>query len=228
MKTIKLTGLLLVSLLIMNGCASDTINEPKTGFVPYHSYTWLHLRFQDASGNDLLKGLAIGYFYTLDVIFPDERMSPYLSPPRSDPFAGFRHQPLFCAITGERREWCPPPAQLRPTLFLAPPHNIFDYYYRLLFRTFSHAYYVDNDVVAPLPRADRITIKLTSPHIFDDDVAREIVVYWELFDEVLTIYCYVKKLDRIEFEGKEMAFEPIPHSIKGHTVGYIVTIVVDK
>ena len=173
MKTLKLTALLLVSLLIMNGCASNTTDEQIIECRPSSTYfyTWLYLSFQDGSGNDLVKGVGFTHhdrtskeeaaggvvkphLYTLEVIFHG------IMEPSWHPFL-------------------PPPSILRirpPLSIITPRYTVVKKdYYHFRFGLFSTPVC---DAGGPVPPADKISIMLTLPHVFGDNVPREIVTHW--------------------------------------------------
>ena len=224
MKTIKLTALLLASLLVMNGCASETIDEPKNE-CPHigYSYTWLYLSFQDALGNDLVKGLG---FTQHDG-----------TPVNEDAAAGvvkpllYRLEVIFHGIMEPWHPFIPPGTTLRtrPTLHIATPrHSLVENYYHLFLAGFRTPMCdADWNPVAP---ASKITLMLTLPHIFGDNVAREIVTHWRphpipeelyllyhsdrIFPYLWHHYCY-----RIEFDGKEF----VTQSLLRHSGDGIIT-----
>ena len=226
MKTIKLTTLLLASLLIMNGCAKDMDDEQIYGFDGFwYSPALLRLSFEDASGNNLVEGLGsqggyvLPHLYTLELIFPDERMNPANLPPRADPFAGFRHQPLYCAVTGERGQWEPPPVAYRQRL---QTRKCWFYGEAIVTTNFaSLRHWPDTDEWIPMPPPDKIIVLLTCAHIFGDDVAREIVTYWKW-----DVSSGMRMAYRVEFEGKEFVLQPIyittPDTIAGHKVTIVL------
>ena len=155
----------------------------------YDSYYlhFLHLSFQDTSGNDLVKGIEYTRgqsnagpvnpnLYTLKVVFPDGILFPLV-----DYRMSFNEGKLFAgAYTGVNIN-----------------------YDRLSFSISSYKkYYDSNGMEVKIPFAEKITFKLICPYVFGDDDEHEIVTWWELktLDDVGELDCTL--CCRVDLDGK--------------------------
>jgi len=171
MKTIKLICLL--SLFVICGCNNSTMNSdtdekgPKKSDDLYYMYS-LYVNIQDASGVDLIRGIesedwcsncdeGIGTvkkdFYSLEVVFPV---------PCQDSYA-LHNKPRVGYI----------PDELTPKLGLRKLNN--RYYLEFSTNTFVNPW----GEYENCPPAEKITLKLTCPFLFGDDISREIVTFWQ-------------------------------------------------
>lgn len=177
MKTLKVIGLLA---LIMNLTSCNLLfghDEPE-----FASYD-LSMSFQDASGNDLVKGIGLNTssgsvkdsLFTLDIIVSepcknwDNKI--YNTPARP----GFE------------------PDVNRPKLGMVK------------YNSYS---YLTSDFQLPVndcPEEKMLTYKLRCPHVFGDDAIHEFVTYWEIPKDKIN---QAAKCYRIEFEGNEIIPTP--------------------
>lgn len=203
MKQLKLIILLVVCAMLYN-CTSERIDFDEDGNVfEVHilgekSLAYRHnlfLGFQDASGNDLVKGdVSSGLLqfiennkntynpkpdlYTLEIIFPDE-LDYFLKLDYNNPNIILDESYPLLGLN----MWYDP-----------------DCYY-LLFMCAS-----PNEFFSELPFVEKITFRLTFHDLFGDDSAHDIVTWWEKPNFELygnNALCY-----RIEFEGKEYKIHP--------------------
>ena len=185
--------------IVMMCCSCHSKNKFDDGPFFHHS---LRLSFQDASGNDLVKGIGVDFtdygplhdlgrvlpeLYTLDVVYDKNCEDVY-----NAHFSG-----------------CVDPNPLFPKLEM----GIVDNKYYLFFRERS----IKNVNCFALDR--KITFKLSCPYIFSDDKELEIVTFWNTSNiESLSMTCY-----RIEFCDKEIT--EIPHVFNGL---YEASIILDR
>lgn len=163
MKSIKLITFLVAMLAV--ACNSSEKNDFPENYDLVYNHL-LFLSFQDAFGNDLVKGIEydpqeysdIGpiksSLFTLEIVFPDEILKPY-----NGPYISFKAGGGFVGLY---------------------PGISIDYD-RLLFSCISYQRHYDskgNEV--KIPFVEMITFKLTCPYIFDNDEVHEIVTWWEL------------------------------------------------
>jgi len=173
---------LLLCLLMMNGC-------PLSKCDMIHAYFPILLSFQDALGNDLVKG--IGYIwheegdvshegiggmlkrdlYTLELVYPNRCM---------DPYAYYREP------------W--------------PPGVIYEENVPLFGVSIRDKWYLTHSPISlkECGRVNWITFRFTCPYIFGDDTVQEIVTYWKGM-----------RLTRITFNGEENPFQEVEVVIEG-------------
>jgi hypothetical protein len=212
MKLLKLTSLL-AALILLCGCNKETIeiSEAHPGPYPYH----VLISFQDASGNDLVKGIAhdwrqsafvyesnpnpdAGFVnldqYTLDVVFPDhiQAVVEYIT----------RLEDVRIA-------------QLPSDL--VDSDSMLDSYFvnYIVVCKWGDYYGLDMCCLTPtndiegkkLSPTDKATFKLRCPYVFGDDAEHEIVTYWSYPPEKgpYNTYC-----TRVEFENEEYIPQKFP------------------
>ena len=201
----------------MCSCSADINGDDgplKGGEVPFYHHA-LMLSFQDASGNDLVKGfeddaeITTHMFptvnpdlYKLEVIFPDG----FLNPWKPDPQPG--------VILAERV----------PQLYVVTDYAEFletgndDYYFWL--ESQSVKWIMDEAERLCLPFPKMLTFELTFPNLFGDDAVHEIVTFWkEGNGPTNSCLCY-----RIELDGKE--YTQIAHQ-KLNQIS-VATIILDR
>lgn len=188
----------------MCSCTSEEKNDN-----PFYQYI-LRINVQDASGNDLVKGIGWDWWqsdvvpeeeataggvnrelYSLEVIYPEPCMDTYL---------------LHYSAGGIMDD-------LFPTLGIFKKD---DNYY-LVFDEFSYN-------GGGCPAAEKLTFKLTCPYIFGDKEVHEIVTYWKpdpKWDgiKLLRFFC-----THIEVDGK--AFTQIEH-LDAQPIS-VATVVLEK
>ena len=192
MKTLKLICLLL-TMLIINSCKNDddtlplVIGEDGGYGLNFYIHT-LYLSFQDASGNDLVKGISTEpkkitvepELYTLEIDFEDGIPNPWKYVTKMSLFGGWAIERNLHIAVNENYDY------LRFTTGGSPTYA---------------AYGDDKDKrVDKIPFSEKITFTLKCPYLFDDNVAYEIVTWWKPSKRVQLggTICYC-----IEFEGKE-------------------------
>ena len=189
MKSIKLMVLLAVVVAVSCKKNDETYN---IGYREYQYY--LYLSFQNASGNDLVKGIGFQPYgnytedesnggivksdlYTLEVIFPNHWQS-----------KSFGHG--FSFVKGK-------------ALKEAYPELKYGNYDYLSFMVSGFAVQYGYGIVVRIPFAEKITFKLKCSYIFGDEVEHEMVTWWkeknkEEEERYPAALCY-----RIELGGKE-------------------------
>lgn len=233
--TIKVIFLFSI-LLITDSCNDDKDKIRYTGgLLPTYSYDCIHLSIQDASGNDLVKGIEYDWFqsdvpeeevsygtikrdeYTLDIVyFPDSMMSPYVTRKINSARPDFIRSDLL--------------SENVPTLRLKKIDGI----YFLEFHEYSN--YTYDSGKKKLPPANKITFNLTCPYIFGDNTIHEIATYWKpkfnknyyqsdkLTDEYYQT-CYCITLDGNEYDLHHFALHPeislIPDT-------FLVTVILER
>ena len=213
MKALKFATLIL-SILLLNGCGND---DDLDGLNPFYGHS-VYLRFQDTSGNDLLRGIESTFpcefgqrqtakpeFYTLDVVFED----------------------------GIRNGWKPEPAPLIGGLPAYIPDERYPSVYFNLYSEYADEKYDYNSLYFSASSskydwdakgetywdakfAEKITFMFTCPDLFGDDEVHEIVTWWELRGEGFHTKC-----TRITYDGKEFP-------VKDESGLPIATIILDK
>ena len=200
MKTLKLTVLLAI-MLIMNSC-----NKQKEEIYPFYQHHFF-LSIQDASGNDLIKGIDWNIWqpdksqeenqaameknkelYTLKAIYPEVYMDPV-----------WMHYNMGAAIPDTR--------------YCYELGIMVDGNYKINNAPFYLGFYPQHSIRhyngRELPVAEKITYQLSCPYIFGDDATHDIITWWKQnSDGSLNALCY-----RIEFEGKE--FTQITYDYRG-------------
>ena len=182
--------------------------SPNSKVFPFYQYL-LGVSFQDASGNDLVKGIEyeledglvpnptvtnqgiVISNYTFEIIYPDLCMDVY-----------YQHYHNSGAVI---------PADIgqHPDIWVKK----FDNRYFLWFDVFTCSRTRDTD---HCPMANTLTFKLSCPDLFSDDEVHELVTYWKQDKEISIrtggIYC-----SHIEFDGKEYNTQTIyeTYDIKG-------------
>lgn len=173
MKTLKILGLLA---LMMNYASCDLLFshvEPES--VSYY----LNLNFQDASGNDLVKGIEFDAssgtvndsLFTLDIIV-------------SEPCGNWDNK-IYNAPARPGFE----PDVNRPKLGMLK---------------YNSCCYLTNGFYIPVndcPEEKILTYQLKCPYIFGDDAVHEFVTYWDIPKDKVN---QTAKCNRIEFEGNEI------------------------
>jgi hypothetical protein len=230
MKAIKLIGLF--TLLILGGCKSDlTINsdapeinensevaEKYFNGPNYYAYD-LFLKFQDESGNSLLKGIeckdwvfipeydegvgSVNFdFYALEIAVPEPCQDTY--------FLANKERPGV--ILEEKAT---------PKLFLRLWNG--NYYFEINYRSFENPW----GEYENCPPAEMITYKLSCPFVFGDDAVHEIVTWWRPYSEK-TLNGHPKNLCyRIELDGEE--FTQITTELyDGNSKKSVATIILKK
>ena len=183
MKSIKLMILLAV-VAVVSCNKSDETDEPNTDV--YYNYYALYLSFQDASGNDLVKGI----FGTAEEPTNEQVLFTAVFPTH---WQTRQNTNMWVYFIGSERF-----KERFPEL----KNNKYDH---LLFTAHANRVYYDYGVVVKLPFAEVVTFKLKSPYIFGDGVEHEIVTYWEQattkseYGVINVTLCY-----RIEFSDKEI------------------------
>ena len=200
MKSIKLMVLLAVVVAVSCKKNDETYN------VEYREYFYsLYLSFQDAAGNDLVKGIGFQSFgndtedesdrgavksdlYTSEVVFPNHWQSQSL-----------RHREVHF-VKGKALKKAYP----------ALKYSDYDYLSFMVYGLAVQYYY---GIVVRVPFAEKITFKLKCPYIFGDEVEHELVTWWKEKTKEEERYsialCY-----RIELGGKE--FTEINYSDDGY------------
>ena len=200
MKTIKYL-VFFIFIFLISGC---TKSEKNSYDILYYGYQRFEISFKDTSGKDLVKGIKYDWhrsdsipeeessggiiekeLYSLDVIYPDPIMSPYLY---RIPGAHYSELDLKSLI---------------PVLALGKMHGTGTY--GLAFQPNSRMR--DLYTGAYILRADKITYKLRCFYIFGDNEEHVLVTYWKPCE-----YCddypktWFNTLYRIEFDGKEVMY----------------------
>ena len=224
MKILKFMVFIL-TMLIINSCGKgkdENIDEEiptateetdSIGYdrgMPYPFYKHLlFINFQDASGNDLVKGSEFIWnselgmrdtvkpkFYTLDIIFEDGIPNPWKPEPAPMVDVGNGTQvPLYILDVQY------------PRLYLAKTITPLKSVEKALW--FETSSYRDISVPEALLYeesllAEKIIFRLTCPYIFNDNKAHDIVTWWKLDTdengELISLYakCYC-----VEYGGKE-------------------------
>jgi hypothetical protein len=212
MKPLKLTSLLVV-LTLLCGCDKENMEGTIAIPGPYHYY--VSISFQDASGNDLVKGIAHDWMqfhfvsesnpnpddgfvnldqYTLDVVFPDH---------------------IQAIAEYQTRFWNEQIA--KGLILIDDPDSMLDSYfvdYMIVCKRGDY-YYLDLCCISPTNDldnnksllADKATFKLRCPYVFGDDAEHEIVTYWSYPPEKgpYNTYC-----TRVEFENEEYIPQKFP------------------
>ncbi|MDR2805101.1 MAG: hypothetical protein LBB85_05565 [Dysgonamonadaceae bacterium] len=204
MKTLKISGLLVFVIMNFSSCFLFPDHEPET--ITYN----LALNFQDASGNDLVKGIGLEWcfvaeeqaqagsvkddLYVLDIIVsqPCENWDNdiYNVPARP----GFE------------------PDVNRPGIGMERENNGYCY----LSNSFS--LWVKN-----CPEMRMLTYKLKCPYVFGDEAVHEFVTYWDIPKSYYRntrnrfANCY-----RIEFEGKEITPQAPAEQYHNHTAEIVL------
>ena len=187
MKSIKLMVLLVV--LVVVSCKKND----KADDIEYIEYSYsLYLSFQDASGNDLVKGIGFQPYgnyteeesnggnvksdlYTLEVVFPYHWQSLSL-------------HSWFSFVKGK-------------ALKEAYPELKYGDYDCLSFQVSGLAVQYPYGVIIRVPFAEKITFKLKCPYIFGDEAEHELVTWWKKKNKEErrpAALCY-----RIELGGRE-------------------------
>jgi hypothetical protein len=248
MKTIKFI-ILFLAILMTNSCSKDETGiTPKfideeiiVEGIPFREHL-LWLGFQDASGNNLLKG--IGYDIWKD--------GEYVTATKEDPESGIIKPELYTLEyiypDGIPNPWKPGPAPMinvdgvwiptyilderHPEIYLNSKNELQLYgknrseYYEYLEQQLSGEYLeqqLSDDTYlwfntkshrdSEFP--EQITIRLTCSYLFGDNEAHDIITWWKPVATFQTS-CY-----RVEFEGKGYEMS----GINGATVA---TIILDK
>ena len=187
MKKLKFIGLLL-SLLIINSCSkkheveNEIIVTGEEGGTPLYYGHNLFLRFHDATGNDLVKGIGIDKTLPNVTIGGVAAGSNVNSDLYTLYFEGIPNKviptyPMYF-LSGEAFEW------MYPNIAI---NGNYDY---LRFRFISQYFE---------PFTEKIIFKLKCNYIFGDDATHEIITWWKPSAKTNGgTFCY-----RIEFEGKE-------------------------
>jgi len=193
MKTLKILGLFAL-LIICSSCVDILAHLFGYGSPDPESVTYnLGLSFQDASGNDLVKGIGLEgwsvgmpieddlYYlvkdslYTLDIILSEPCKN------WDNKIYNVPARPGFEPITNH------------PTLGM----NIYDNGYCYLTSDFFRV------PVNECPEEKILTYKLKCPYVFGDEAVHELVTYWDIPKKKI-LSSYYAKCYRIEFEGKEI------------------------
>jgi len=207
MKTLKLTVLLLATVLIMNGCSN------KENLIcclnPFYQHL-IWLSFQDASGNDLVKGIGFDTwnseigglvtgkegdgggpvkreFYTLEYVYEDGIPNPWKPEPKPWVIYDVRYPEIALH-------------EIMPSEFNANPN-----YNYLWFETSSYKFTGGPEAllyghkIEDCDFAEKIIFRLTCPYLFGNDEAHDIITWWELKKGIRNPLCY-----RIEFDGKKI------------------------
>jgi hypothetical protein len=156
----------------------------------------LALSFQDASGNDLVKGIGLSD-RCCPVDVPEEQAQSGSVKP--DLYALDIIVPAPCR------------SAIAPSRFEAPGITMYKYNGSYILK-FGYAHFESE-----CPDIEMITFKLKCPYVFGDDAVHEFVTYWENTNEQNGNGEYAK-CNRIEFEGREIA--SIIHEKKGPAGGY--------
>ncbi len=203
MRTLKILGLL--AFMIMNFSSCRYTDEPK--FIIYN----LGFSFQDASGNDLVKGIGLEEWSGMSMenalwgsVDPDLYVLDIIV---SEPCDNWDNE-IYNSQVGYK------PDVYRPKLAMERNYN-------------SNCYLTNRFglQVGDCPEEKRLTYKLKSPYVFGDDAIHEFVTYWDIPKIKKTpgtenyAKCY-----RIEFEGNEI----IPQSPKDKSKNYVATIMLDS
>jgi len=198
MKTAKFLYSLLVY-LIMSGCSNHVGKHELLGDIDAaYMYQPLWISIQDMSGRDLVKGIGYDWWrsdsvpeedaacgavkpdlYTLEFVFPDQRME----------------RPIDFSADGKVRTY--------PVLVLRKWNG----YSYLVLEQLQSWKWIDYEAQKQLPTADWITIKLKCPYAFGDDAVHEIVSYWgkpKEDDDPRYQSC-----ERVVLDGKEFTLHPI-------------------
>ena len=193
MRTLKLIVLLTVVAVTLCNCFKNDNIFNDVDFDQMYQHDLL-LSFQDVWDYDLVKGIEYDYgeidgvqyewwgwvkrdLYTLEVLYPDEIKNPVK--PDSPLYTKYENRYL-----GLIKDWATGYDYLR----LTTPS------YRAYYDSHSNRYIA-------VPFVEKITFRLTCHYLFGDDVAHDIVTWWELYEEegfIPTPICY-----RIEIDGKE-------------------------
>lgn len=186
MKTLK--TLCLLAFVVMNFTSCDRLfghHEPE--FVVYN----LGLSFQDASGNDLVKGIGVEWWMDSTSISQEQAKSGTL---KHDLYV------LDIIVSEPCKNWdnkiynTPGSDVIRPRLGMVRYNNGY--------------HYLDNDFMLPVndcPEEKMLTYKLKCPYVFGDEAVHEFVTYWDIPKAKSSGQTYFAKCYRIDFEGNEIS-----------------------
>jgi len=185
MKILKFAGLLL-SILIINSCTQDYKDEVedestvigKDGEDPPYYIHNLYLRFHDASGNDLVKGIGIDKTspnITIGGVAAGSNVNPDLYTLYVEGIPKLIESLYF--LSGEAFEW------LYPDIANGNYDNLRFRFISPYFGSFT----------------EKIIFKLKCPYLFGDDTTHEIITWWKPSTKANgCTFCY-----RIELADKE-------------------------
>jgi hypothetical protein len=186
MKTLKILGL--YALVIMNFTSCDFLfGHREPDIVVYQ----LNLSFQDASGNDLVKGIGL-----TDLCCPTNI-------PEEQAQSGTVKDSLFTLdiiLSEPCNNW-------DNEIYNAParPGFIPDVNRpKLGMERYNNSYYLTTRLsffVNACPEEKKLTYKLKCPYVFGDDALHEFVTHWDIPKNSMATYA---KCNRIEFEGNEI------------------------
>jgi len=214
---LKILGLFAL-LLICSSCVEILgrlfgLGAPDPEDVVYN----MSFSFQDASGNDLVKGIGLDWWMG----------SPYI--PEEQAKSGGVNRDLYDLdiILSE-------PCQSWDNSIHTPAGS--NTYLTLGMKIYDNGYcYLTNDYfsvpVGDCPEEKILTYKLKCPYVFGDEAVHELVTYWDIPKKKI-LSSYYAKCYRIEFEGKEITSQlytyPMTNPVPVQNETYAATIILDK
>jgi len=203
MKNLKLSGLF-AFMIMCSSCDFHFHHDPK--FVEYY----LAFTFQDASGNDLVKGIELEEWYPGNI-------------PVEEANSGVVNRDFYALdiiVSQPCKNWDNEVynAPARPG-FIPDVNSP-----KLLWWKNNSLNCLGSGLSIPVddcPVMEKLTFKLKCPYLFGDEAVHDLVTYWDtpkIRNSSVRSKCY-----RIEFEGKvftDISYESIYHSI--------ATIILDR
>ena len=201
MKALKWSGLLTI---IIMGCLSSC--ELIFDYNNYKSINYsISINFQDASGNDLVKGIGLKE-ESWPVDIPEEQAKSGSVNP--DLYTLYYIVPEPCR------------SYTAPSRFDPPTITMYTYD-GLCFLTFGYGHFESQ-----CPAIEVITFKLKCPYVFGNDAFHELVTYWEKAYRNGSVTYF--KCNRIEFEGSVITDITIGDGLSGSYTSIATIILKDR
>lgn len=217
MKTLKFLGLLTLTIISLSSCEKIFEKLFAQGVEPDHTTYWLYIGFQDASGNDLVKG--IGLLQGAPSNVPEEQAASgdvkrdlyVFDIILSESCWNFDNENYYTA-TPHRPGIIP--AVNRSSLGMERRDN--GYYY------LTNQFRIN---VKDCPEEKILRYRLKCPYVFGDEAVHEFVTYWNI-PKKKDLWTYYAICNRMEFEGKVIT--PISYEYKKNVNISYATIILEK
>ena len=210
MKTLKFSGLLVLVLMSFSSC--DKILDrlfSQGGREPDSIWYKLNFSFQDASGNDLVKGIELTEESSWPPDVPyKEATGGYVKN------SSYRQEIIFS-------EPCHRPSSPRMDSYnkLAMTKFTDGYCYLTTHELFTH-------IKKDCPDEKMLTFKLKCPYVFGNEAVHELVTYWDI-PKIRKWNTYAT-CNRIEFEGKVITPKIVESSQQKYVYMSYATIILES
>lgn len=187
MKTLKILGLFALVIMSFSSCDLIHFGAPPPETVDYN----LRLSFQDASGNDLVKGIGLDVWMDSILNFEEQAQAGIVLEDSLYTLDIIVSEP--CKNWDNKIYNAPGCDAIRPVL--------------VMFRYNNNYCYLGNYFSVPVndcPEEKILNYQLKCPYVFGDEAVHEFVTYWDIPKAKSSTNSHYAKCNRVEFDGNEI------------------------